>query len=272
MHCCTEEKTTVTKIISVHSFRGGTGKSNTTANVSTILASRGLRVGVVDTDIQSPGIHVLFGLSEDQMTPSLNDYLWGQCEIEEAAHDVGTTLVKNNGDHPEGIKIGKDQFFLIPSSIKPGEIARVLREGYDVGMLNDGFHTLAEKLNLDVLMIDTHPGLNEETLLSIAISDALAIIMRPDNQDFQGTGVTVEVARKLGVPKMVLVVNKTPSSFDPEDVKSRVESTYNCTVAAVIPHSDEVMTLASAGVFVLRYPDHSITLKLKEVAKQLMDE
>ena len=51
----------MSKIISVHSFRGGTGKSNTTANVTALLAREGLRVGVIDTDIQSPGIHVLFG-------------------------------------------------------------------------------------------------------------------------------------------------------------------------------------------------------------------
>jgi len=51
----------MSKIISIHSFRGGTGKSNTTANVSVLLASQGYKVGVVDTDIQSPGIHVLFG-------------------------------------------------------------------------------------------------------------------------------------------------------------------------------------------------------------------
>ena len=38
-------------IISVHSFRGGTGKSNTTANLSAVLAMSGKRVGVVDTDI-----------------------------------------------------------------------------------------------------------------------------------------------------------------------------------------------------------------------------
>ena len=73
----------------------------------------------------------------------------------------------------------------------------MLREGYDVGLLNDGFRGLTDALNLDILMIDTHPGLNEETLLSIAISDALGIIMRPDQQDYQGTGVTVEIARKL---------------------------------------------------------------------------
>ena len=119
-------------------------------------------------------------------------------------------------------------------------------------------------------MIDTHPGLNEETLLSIAVSDALAIIMRPDQQDYQGTGVTVEVARKLGVPRMLLVVNKTPEAFNADQVKAEVEKKYNCQVAAVLPHSDEVMTLASAGVFVLKYPDHVITQKLKNVAQLLV--
>ena len=36
-------------IVSVHSFRGGTGKSNTTANIATLLAAEGRRVGVIDT-------------------------------------------------------------------------------------------------------------------------------------------------------------------------------------------------------------------------------
>lgn len=55
-------------IVSIHSFRGGTGKSNIAANLSTLLAAEGRRVGVIDTDIQSPGIHVLFGLDEARMT------------------------------------------------------------------------------------------------------------------------------------------------------------------------------------------------------------
>ena len=70
------------QLISVHSFRGGTGKSNTTANVATLLAAEGRRVGVVDLDIQSPGIHVIFGFDQDEaMRHSLNDYLWGDCEL-----------------------------------------------------------------------------------------------------------------------------------------------------------------------------------------------
>ena len=260
----------MSKIISIHSFRGGTGKSNTTANLSALLATRGLRVGVIDTDIQSPGIHVLYGLHEDDIKYSLNDYLWGKCEIEKTAIDVTRMLEGNISGQVFVIPKG-GQIYLIPSSIKVGEIARVLREGYDVGLLNDGFQSLVKELDLDVLLIDTHPGLNEETLLSIAISDALAIIMRPDQQDYQGTGVTVEVARKLDVPRMMLIVNKTPNTLDPAEVKARIEQTYNCEVGAILPHSDEMMTLASAGVFVLRYPDHSITQSLKYVAERLVE-
>jgi MinD-like ATPase involved in chromosome partitioning or flagellar assembly len=258
----------MSKIISVHSFRGGTGKSNTTANVATLLAAQGKKVGVIDTDIQSPGIHILFGLREEDMKYSLNDYLWGKCAIEQTAHDVTKNLKGNIPGQVLVVPYG--QVFLIPSSIKAGEIARILREGYDVGLLNDGFHQLVEELNLDVLMIDTHPGLNEETLLSIAISDALIVVMRPDQQDYQGTAVTVEVARKLDVPRMVIVVNKTPTSLNFDEVKARVEQTYRAEVAAVLPHSDEMMTLASAGVFVQRYPDHPITQQLKYVVSRLM--
>jgi MinD-like ATPase involved in chromosome partitioning or flagellar assembly len=254
------EETAMSQIISVHSFRGGTGKSNTTANLAALLAMEGQRVGVIDTDIQSPGIHVLFGLQEDEMTHSLNDYLWGKCAIEQAALDVTWHL---------GADI-KGQIFLIPSSLKAGEIARVLREGYDVSLLNDGFHELIEKLELDELIIDTHPGLNEETLLSIAVSDVLAIIMRPDQQDYQGTGVTVDVARKLEVPHMVLIVNKVPAVFDLDEVKEEVEETYGCEVAAVLPHSEEMMILASAGIFVLQYPKHPITANLKQALAKLV--
>jgi MinD-like ATPase involved in chromosome partitioning or flagellar assembly len=70
-------------------------------------------------------------------------------------------------------------------------------------------------LSLDVLLIDTHPGLNEETLLSIVISDILVVVMRPDKQDYEGTGITVTVARELKVPNLMLIVNKAPLIFEP---------------------------------------------------------
>jgi septum site-determining protein MinD len=252
----------MSKIVSIHSYRGGTGKSNSTANLAATIARHGYRVGVVDTDIQSPGIHVLFGFDEDQIDRSLNDYLWGRRAIQEVAYDVTSIL--------EGKGTERSKLFLVPSSAKAGEIARVLREGYDVGLLNDGFQDLVKALKLDYLLIDTHPGLNEETLLSITISDVLVLILRPDQQDYQGTAVTVDVARKLEVPKLLMVVNKAPTVFDSALLKQKVEEAYSAVVAGVLPHSDEMMVLASTGIFSVKYPHHPLTQIVEAIAHQIM--
>jgi MinD-like ATPase involved in chromosome partitioning or flagellar assembly len=251
----------VARIVSVHSFRGGTGKSNLTANLAVATALGGKRVGVIDTDIQSPGIHVLFGLDEDRIAHALNDYLWGKCAIEETACDVTADLGLTAA--PAGA------VFLVPSSLRTGEIARVLREGYDVALLNDGLRDLIRRLELDFLFIDTHPGVNEETLLSIAMSDFLIIILRADQQDYQGTAVTVDLARRLEVPQMLMIVNKVLPAFDFSAIRRKVEETYGTTVAAVLPLSEEMVRLGSGGVFCLHYPLDPITESLQSVADQL---
>jgi MinD-like ATPase involved in chromosome partitioning or flagellar assembly len=248
------------RIVSIHSFRGGTGKSNTTANLAALLAAQGLRVGVVDSDIQSPGIHILFGLKGHEIAYALNDYLWDRCEIQEAAVDVTPQL----GAPVSGA------VFLIPSSIKSGEIARVLREGCDPQLLTAGFRKLIRALKLDMLVIDTHPGLNEETLLSIAISNDFVLILRPDEQDYEGSGVTVEIANALNVPRLLMVVNKAPAAYQPDEIKARVAETFGCEVAAVIPHSDELMLLASRGIFALRHPDHPVSALYRQIADRLL--
>jgi MinD-like ATPase involved in chromosome partitioning or flagellar assembly len=255
----------VGKIISTHSFRGGTGKSNVTANLATLVARKGYRVGVVDTDIQSPGIHLVFGFDQSRAKRSLNDYLWRKCPIEDAAYDITASAIGDTDealDHP--------RLFLIPSSLDTGEIARILREGYDVGLLNDGFRALVQRLKLDFLFIDTHPGVNEETLLSIAISDALVLILRPDNQDFQGTAVTVELARRLEVPELLVVVNKMPPGLEPDMVREQVESGYRAEVAAMLPLSNEMARLGSGGLFTNRFPDHPLSHELAKVANRLV--
>jgi septum site-determining protein MinD len=252
----------MTTVISIHSFRGGTGKSNTSSNLAGQLAAAGNRVAVVDTDIQSPGIHVLFGFSDD-LDNTLNDYLWGKIPIVDAAHEV-TDRISANTTVAEG-----GALYLIPSSMKSSDIARVLREGYDVGTLNDGFRDLARDLKLDYLLIDTHPGLNEETLLSITISDVLLLLMRPDRQDFQGTAVTVDVARKLGVPQLFLIINKVPSNIDVEDLRQQMTNVYGAEVAAILPLAEEVVQNASEGLFSLTNADHPWSAQIREAAARV---
>jgi len=254
------------KIISTHSYRGGTGKSNMSANLAVMVAKLGYRVALVDTDIQSPGVHVLFRLDESRVKYRLNDYLWGKCRIDEASYDV-TDLVAGNvppdGDRP--------RLFLVPASIDSNAIGKILREGYDVGLLNDGFQQLGERLRLDYLFVDTHPGVNEETLLSIAVSDLLLLVLRPDNQDFQGTAVTAELARRLDVRKMLMVVNKVPVSMDREALRKKVESLYEAEVAGILPLNEEIVNVASGAIFTNFYPQHPFTQTLGQIARRIVE-
>jgi septum site-determining protein MinD len=272
------------RIVSVHSFRGGTGKSNTTANLAVLLAREGLRVAAIDTDIQSPGIHVLFGCDPASFKRALNDYLWGRCDIRDAAVDVTavtygshaaqtaagagqSTPLRAAGDAPAD---HSGRLFLVPSSLDAGDIARVLRDGYDSGLLGEGLRELVRALDLDFLLIDTHPGVNEETLLSIAISDLFLLLLRPDAQDFQGTAVTLELARRLGVEEIKVIVNKVPPGIDSSGLRARVESAYEAPVVGILPLSTDMARLASAGIFVLRFPDHPWSIELQNVARGLL--
>lgn len=248
------------KVVAVHSFRGGTGKSNTTANLATAIAALGQRVAIIDTDIQSPGIHILFNVEPEKLDHTLNDYLWGNCTIADAAHDVT----------PEAVKQANGSLYLIPSSSEVGDISRILQEGYDVRLLKNGFRDLIQALNLDYVFVDTHPGLNEETLLSIAISNILVVILRPDRQDYQGTAVMVDLARKLRVPKILMVVNRILQNSDFAALRDRIQTTYEAPVVGLFPNCDEMMQLASSDLFYLCYPDHALSQEIKTVAQQVI--
>jgi len=255
------------KIVSIHSFRGGTGKSNTTANLAAQVAIQGKKVGIVDTDIQSPGIHVLFGLNDQTMGHTLNEYLRSECSITEVAHNIGE-LSETKATGVKKLK-GKD-IFLFPSSIKGSEISRFLKEGYDPNILNDGLQDMIEELGLDYLFIDTHPGLNEETLLSISISDALILILRPDQQDFQGTAVTVDIAKLLLVPHMYLLMNKALTKYNFTNLKQDAETAFETPVAAVLPFNEEMVDMGSSDIFSLAKPDHDWSKGIQQVADILL--
>jgi septum site-determining protein MinD len=255
------------KIVSIHSFRGGTGKSNTTANLAAQIALREKRVGVVDTDIQSPGIHVLFGLDEMKMGKTINDYLHGKCSIGDVAFSVGEKALDSEGRK----KLAGKNLWLFPSSIKGREISTILREGYDVNKLNEGLQTIMKELSLDYLFIDTHPGLNEETLLSIAISDILLLILRPDNQDFQGTAVTVDIARSLDVPNLLLMVNKAvPDRYDVADLKQQIENLFQAPCTGILPLNFDLADNASKDLFSLSNPNHPWSQGLRGVAEAVL--
>ncbi|MGC1305920.1 MAG: response regulator [Phormidesmis sp.] len=258
---------TPSKIVAVHSFRGGTGKSNLTSNLAISMARQGKRVGIIDTDLQSPGIHVLFGLDDGALGRTLNDYLWGDCSLYEAAHDLSHLLQQTGSTTGQ---ISEGAIYLVPASTKPNNITRILREGYHQARLLDGFYDIIRDLDLDFLLIDTHPGINEETLQAIAACSLLAVVLRPDYQDYQGTSVIVELARMLSVEEMLLVVNKALPIFDVDAYRQQLEAAYGVSVADILPFSEEMMHLASSEIFSMRYPNHPLAKAVDAIGMHIM--
>lgn len=239
------------KIVSIHSFRGGTGKSNIAANLAAVAALDGKRVAVMDTDMASPGIHVIFGLGREKMKRTLNDYLRGECDIADACIDLTAR------EEFSSMRPGK--LFLIPSSMTADDITRILREGYEVSDLRNGFTEVIRVKDLDLLIIDTHPGLDRETLLSMATADYLFVVARIDEQDLLGTAATLSVARKLQVPDIRIIINKKPSIYEDKAIIGEVEKKFKTSVASIIPLLPLLIEAGSRYVVTLRHPDSEFT-------------
>ncbi len=246
-------------IVTIHSFRRGVGKTSLAANLAVLLALQGRRVALVDRDFQTPSAHLLFGVSDEEISYTFNDYLWNKCDISSAAQDLTPKLgVATSG-----------KLFLVAASPQLTEILHILRVPLDIDRYNDGFQKLETELALDVLLVDTPAGLNEETLPSIAFTNTLVLVLHPDKQDFQGTAVMVDIARNLQVPKTLIVLNDSPENLDVASAQSELEQTYRCGPGIVLPHSEQLMALSSSQLFVLRYPDHPLTAAMKELVKRL---
>ncbi|MFM7550475.1 MAG: MinD/ParA family protein [Cyanobacteriota bacterium] len=243
-------------MIATHSYRGGTGKSNVTANLAVELARSGHRVGVIDTDLPSPGVHILF--AQDQPATTVNGVLYNHYSVDKAMINVTPEDLDASGE-----------IWLLAGSPRPADIAQIIKEGYSLEQLVDIYRDFGKAADLDFLFVDTHPGINESTLMSITVADLLLMLLRPDRQDYQGTAVTVDVARKLGVPALRFIVNKAISSLDWSSLKSTIEQTYGDTCVAILPQSDEIMRYGGNGLFCMQQPDHPLSTALRGVSAEI---
>ena len=250
----------MTKIASFYSFHRGTGKSTIIVNLAATKAQEGSRVGIIDTGFQSPSIQILLGLDEDDITHTLNDFLWNKCDIEQCAYDMTSRLRSE----------AKGELHIIPSSVSSVEIMTLMRDGYSTDLLNSGIHDLCSSLELDYLFIDTHDGINEETLLALALSDAAGIIMRFDQQDYQGTAITLGLAQTLEVPKIMMILNQIPSDLSLDNARKQAEEGFEIEVASVIPHSDDLALIGSSKILSVAYPEHPLVDLFKEIFDKLI--
>jgi MinD-like ATPase involved in chromosome partitioning or flagellar assembly len=239
-------------IIAMHSYRGGTGKSVLAANLAMLCARHGHRVALVDTDLQSPALNVLLHEAEPHECHSLVDYLLGRCEIDQAAHLI------------RGPDTGEN-LYLVPARSSVSDIDEIMVRGYDVGLLKEGFDRLAEWLRLDVIVLDTHAGINNETAASVGIADVLMIITRADRLDLTGAAESISLANRLNCPRRALVVNLATGEDLPERVRADVERVYGTAITGVLPYAPEMAELAGERLLVAAYPDHPLVVKYQEI-------
>src|SRR3990170_1551924 len=77
------------KAISIHSSRGGTGKTVIATNLAAIYALKGLSVALLDLDFKAPSLVDVFSKGiKDPVKYWLNDFLDGRCRAEQALTDV----------------------------------------------------------------------------------------------------------------------------------------------------------------------------------------
>jgi MinD-like ATPase involved in chromosome partitioning or flagellar assembly len=165
------------------------------------------------------------------------------------------------------------KLFLIPASADPRDASRVLHEKYHIKLLTDRLRDFSEQMGLDVLLIDTRSGISDKTLLtmlSIGVCDTMLVVMRLDQREYQGTGVAIDVAQMLEIPRIMLTINQMPAVYDPADVQREVEHAYNRDVAALIPYADEIVSMEMANIFVTHFPNHRAIPAFAQLADMLL--
>jgi MinD-like ATPase involved in chromosome partitioning or flagellar assembly len=243
-------------VMTFHSIRGGTGKSSVLANVAVLAAEHGARVGVVDTDLQAPAMEALLGVPASGRRPALADYPLGRCEIEEAIH-------------PFTVAGARAPLHIVGARRGTAEIGEVLRHGYDVGVLSEGFERLVECLSLDVLFIDTHAGLCNETMTAMVSAHRLVTVNRADRLSLTGADDVVELADRLSSGERSVIINMVSQQAG-YLLRRRTECAYRAPVGAILPFARQ-MQHPGDRVFALEYPRHPLAAAFRALAHQVAD-
>src|SRR5881397_694867 len=251
-----------TKVIAIHSFKGGTGKTTLTANLASTLALDH-RVGVMDLDLSGPGLHVLFALRKGDIKATLTDIFLGDA----SPNDVILDLSPKFG-------LTKGGLYFCPASNKVEDMLRLLKSGLEVSVFQDILQKVGESCNLDYIIVDTHPGVENDTVLAMGCCDALVLVSRVDQQDLFGTAVMVLLAETFGKPTF-LTLNMVPPGVRLKDavkVGKELAVLFRSRFLQAFDFQMDVINNLSRSVFVMDNPDSAFAHKVNEAAELLTKE
>jgi septum site-determining protein MinD len=193
------------KVIGVISLKGGVGKTSTVLALGGAFSRLGKKVLLVDGNLSAPNLGLHLNIIEPEK--SLHDILQRRYNPSESINSL-------------------DNFDVITSRILDDENVENFSLKKKLGFI---------KNNYDVIIIDSSPKLDDETLAVMLASDELIVVTTPDVPTLGTTIKAVKLAKKRGTPISGLVLNKVYNKNFEISLKD-VEETLNLPVMAVIPY------------------------------------
>ncbi len=213
----------------VHSFMRDSRKANITAELAGLAMADGLRTAVIEANVLMPVLHSRYHLDIGRLSPTFNDYLMGTCHLADAAVDLG-----NPGD-----LTGSGKLVFVPASVDPAQMDSLLQRRVDLAALDSQMKELTDAYALDIVFINAPSGLDEISLSCIALADVLIVVLILDEEDTHGTSVTLDLAERLNVPLVLLVVNRVSEGFPLDEVRREVEGAYGYRAPVVLTAEEE---------------------------------
>ncbi len=210
------------KCFTLHSYKGGTGKTTIAANLAVILSQMGRNVALLDLDFQAPSLHTLFGIRPQ--TTYINAYLAQEKSPKEVLVDLapslklkGKLLVGFSDPNVEAIRsqLARDRKWHMQALSQ---------------LLNLKVRLQAE--GADYMILDSAPGVHYSSVNAIVLSDFTVIVAKIDNFDFDGT---VNVLDGLYAPlnkQTLLLFNKVVPALLEEPRYSQVRKTIEDTFSS----------------------------------------
>ena len=233
------------KIISVANQKGGVGKTTTTVNLSTILAKKGKKVLLIDTDPQGNATSGL-GVSKD-VELSVYDILIGDTEFDETLQE---TAIKNLYITPSNMNLAGAEVQLVSMMSREQR----MKEKLDV-----------IKGQFDYILIDCPPSLGLITLNAFTASDSVLIPVQCEYYALEGLGQllnTVELVRKhlnknLYVEGALLTMYDIITNLANQVVREVKRFFQNKVYKTVIPRNVKVSEAPSYGMPITIYDPKS---------------
>ncbi len=250
-----EEK--MSKIVAVHSSRGGVGKTLIAVNLAAAYAKRGRSVFLVDLDFRAPSLLTIFGAERPDFW--VNDFLNKRCGLEDMMTDVAS-------------KYGIQGKFLVgfadPSLDSIRDMASKDRR-WEMEALRS---LLAmRKLQVDYVIFDTSPGVLYSSVNAVACSDSIIVVTTPDALGISSTRKMVEELYRAFGKKTSIFINKIMPENQWEEPISDKLSTLElpAPVLATAPCYCDMLSASRREIYSIEKPEHAFSKKIYEIVEKM---